>query len=161
MKKKFQFVIPNDKLVDYIINELKEEGEAYIMHGGKVLEFQYESATDQVDLYIDTDLHCTFDHVSEIKDFIEEMEEREENKLPKVSWIVEFYRHDGELSEEYHFSGKLEAEKFLRSFDDPANGELYNAILLIEREWKTNNEIVIATIEFERSNQNGFCLKKA
>lgn len=151
MKKKFQFVIPNDKIVDYIIGELKEEGEAYIMHCGKVLEFQYESATDQVDLYIDTDLHCTFDHMSEIKDFIEEMEEREENKLPKVSWIVEFYGHDGELSEEYHFSGKLEAIKFFDSFKDPkCSADIYSAVKLIECTWEKSEHTdkAIATITF-------------
>ena len=73
--KKYSFTIPDDKIVDYIIRELKDEGEAFIMHCGKVLEFQYESATNQVDLYYDAELQRTFCHESEIEEFFKELED--------------------------------------------------------------------------------------
>ena len=146
--KKYQFSIPDDKIVDYIISELKDEGEAFIMHCGKVLEFQYESATNQVDLYYDAELQRTFSHESEIEEFFKELEDAEQNKLPSTSWIIQFYDKDGDRVDEIHFNDEAQAREAFSLYDEPASAKMYSYIDLIERNWCNHSESIIDTLEF-------------
>ena len=77
----FAFIVPDDKVVGYIIQNLKREGEAYIMHCGKVLEFVYDSATKEVEFSIDCVFQRTLQHDWEIEELIKELEEQANNKL--------------------------------------------------------------------------------
>jgi len=62
-----------EDLYPAIVRELRCEGECKVVFCGHYLEFQMEYIT--CDVYIDGDFTCSLSHHSEIRDFLEEMEE--------------------------------------------------------------------------------------
>lgn len=144
----FAFIVPDDKVVGYIIQNLKREGEAYIMHCGKVLEFVYDSATKEVEFSIDCVFQRTLQHDWEIEELIKELEEQANNKLSDESWIIEFIDRDNKLVEEQHYSSKAAAFEAFGHFRSPENGELYSRIDLIECNWVRRSEIILQNILF-------------